>query len=472
MDYPDTFAECDRAFPALVENRHTWPLKVRSRAQHHLGEVRRGVVATEILDSIERGSDAREHATAMRELGAILNESHQSLRDLYGVSTPEVEHLVEIIRSDPHVYGAHLMGGGFGGNVLALTTEDYVSGLIERVQNEYYEPGKRQGVREGSVMISTPGNGLATLSLNTVWREALEQFSALGSNAAAYRSNTAVLLDRLHTDPAPSVVWPVVVAAGKGTRARTTGLEIPKPLALVNGKPAVIHVLNNLRVALGGTRPPIVIVSPETETAVREALANETVIFVLQPRALGTGDAVLCAYEQMRDFDGRALVVWGTQPVIRPRTIQRTLKLAMLFNDYAMVLPTTLKNHPYAPLQRDDDGCVRTARETHLEAAELPAFGETNIGLFALDSRRMFATLLELRKRYWDDSHGRYERPAHELPFPNELINYFGEGEAGVFACPIADSREEQGIKNFEDVGRCEQLISELDQETLSIANG
>jgi hypothetical protein len=130
-----------------------------------------------------------------------------------------------------------------------------------------------------------------------------------------------------------------------------------------------------------------------------------------------------------------------------------------------MVLPTTLKNHPYAPLHRDIAGHVRKARETHLEAAELPTFGETNIGLFALENRRMFAVLLALRQLYWHDSEGHYERPNYELGFPNEFVNYLGEAEAGVLACPIADSREEQGIKNFEDIARCEQFISELEQE-------
>ena len=55
----------------------------------------------------------------------------------------------------------------------------------------------------------------------------------------------------------------------------------------------------------------------------------------------------------------------------------------------------------------------------------------------------------------------RYMRPGGELGFPNELINYFAQKNA-VFACPIADPREEQGIKELEDLARCEQFISEL----------
>ena len=99
----------------------------------------------------------------MRKLGKLLNQSHESLRDLYGVSNAEVERLLNIINADESVYGARLMGGGFGGNVLVLTSQESVSSLVVRVQKEYYDPQNRQGVLEGSVMTSTPGDGLAAI---------------------------------------------------------------------------------------------------------------------------------------------------------------------------------------------------------------------------------------------------------------------------------------------------------------------
>jgi galactokinase/CTP:molybdopterin cytidylyltransferase MocA len=462
QDYPDAFSECNRAFPALLKERRDCALPVRAYALHHLGEVRRVALATLILDSLHSGSDGHDHSSAMHSLGALLNESHQSLRDLYSVSTKEVEELIRIIRSHPNVYGARLMGGGFGGNVLALISEEYVSELTEKVQAEYYEPRQRHGFREGSVMISTPGNGLARISPRSVWREAIEEFNALGHDAVSYSANMMIILDALKLDAPSADLWPVIVAAGKGTRAKATGLGAAKPLALIGGKPAIMRVLNSVRAALGKTRPPIVIVSPETEAAVREILAGEEVTFVLQPIARGTGDAVLSAHETMREFQGLAFVIWGTQPVIRTKTMQRTVKLATIFDDYDLVLPTALKDLPYAPLQRDRDGNVRSALETHLDGVEVPVFGETNIGLFVLKSQVMFEILFDLKLRYWDELHDCYQCPGFELAFPNELINYLGQRETGVFACPIADSREEQGIKKLEDVGRCEQYISEL----------
>lgn len=464
-DHPEALAACARSFPILVAERAERPLPVRVRALHHVGEVRRVKTATQILDNWsdpEGNLDVEEEAeTAMRALGALFVQSHASLRDLYEVSTPDVERLTEIIRTSAGVYGAHLMGGGFGGNVLALVAQENVDSLIESVQAKYYEPQNRQGVIEGSVMISTPGNGLASINVESVWREAIEDFNSSGPEVTSYRPSVNALLDAISPDEFREEVWPVIVAAGKGTRSLASGLAIPKPFAPVLGLPAILHVLQNIRTAFGHTRRPIVIVSPQTEAQAR-ALIREEVTFVVQTEAFGTGDAVLRAQELMQDFQGRTVVVWGTQPVIRPETMRRALRLAALFARYEMVLPTAHKHRPYAPLLRDDLGRVQCARETHLEQADQMDFGESNIGMFILKSEAMFKALNELRQLHWNEAKRRYQRPSGELGFPNELINYFATRDTGVFACPIADGREEQGIKNLEDVARCERFISEL----------
>jgi galactokinase len=128
--------------------------------RHHEGEEARVDTAVKVLRNPHTSDEER-----MRVLGELMNVSHESLRRFYGVSTPEVERLVKIINADTQVYGARLMGGGFGGNVLALTTAENTRALIDRVQNDFYGPRGRDGFGEGSVMVSTPGNGLELLNL-------------------------------------------------------------------------------------------------------------------------------------------------------------------------------------------------------------------------------------------------------------------------------------------------------------------
>jgi CTP:molybdopterin cytidylyltransferase MocA len=384
------------------------------------------------------------------------------------VSNDEIELLIKIIRSDPHVLGTRLMGGGFGGNILALTTSAHAASLIERVQAEYYVPQNRDAAREGSIMISTPGEGLGHIDLNDICREAVKQVIRLGPRATPFRNKLISIIDELPIRVSPTEVWPVVVAAGKGSRSSASGMKCPKPLALINQKPAIVHVIDNLREGLGQTKPPVIIVSPETEDLIREQLHGQDIVFVTQNQALGTGDAVLSAQYVMRDFTGFALVVWSTQPVIRPHTYRRTLKLAQLFTENEMVVPTTFRQRPYAPIHRNELGEVQAARETHLENAESVAFGETNIGMFLLKSQTMFEVLFDLKHRFWNESKGLYERSRGELGFPNELINFLSARRNGVLAFPIADEREEQGIKTLNDVSACEVFISELVLEKTS----
>lgn len=462
-DYPDTFADLERSFPALLNDTPRWPLKLRPRALHHLGEVRRVALATRILDSIQTDSTPETRLEAMQQLGNLMDESHASLRELYGVSTSEVEELVDIIRSHPHIMGARVMGGGFGGNILALTTRDHSSSLIQRVQKDYYDPRHRDGLREGSIMISTPGDGLAHVDFDDVWREAIAH--ANSTDTASPSTNVRALLDAWPR-PVPQEIWPVIVAAGKGTRASASGLTVSKPVALIDDKPAILHVIDSIRNGVGRTRPPLVIVSPETEAEVRQALRGEEATFITQREALGTGDAVLQAHKVMHDFDGLSLIVWSTQPVIQAKTVERTAKLAGLLQGYDMIVPTTFRQQPYAPIRRNELGAVQSATETHLESAEPVDFGETNIGMFLLKSQQMFEVLLDLRSRYWNEASRRYDRIRGELGFPNEVINSLAKRQNGVFACPIADWREEQGIKQLEDLSTCERFISELLAET------
>jgi galactokinase len=73
---------------------------------------------------IEENARVDEAVAALRDrdlerLGRLLDASHRSLRDLYEVSVPEVEATVERLR-DAGAAGARIMGGGFGGAVLAL----------------------------------------------------------------------------------------------------------------------------------------------------------------------------------------------------------------------------------------------------------------------------------------------------------------------------------------------------------------
>jgi galactokinase len=113
--YNDRRAECRAACRALgIESLRDaggyegLPEPLDRRVRHVLSENERVDEAVEALA-----------ARDLRELGRLLDASHRSLRDDYEVSVPAVERAVEACR-DAGALGARIMGGGFGGSVLAL----------------------------------------------------------------------------------------------------------------------------------------------------------------------------------------------------------------------------------------------------------------------------------------------------------------------------------------------------------------
>ena len=56
----------------------------------------------------------------LKSAGELVTDSHRSLRDDAGVSTPTLDALVTALVSTPGVLGARLTGAGFGGSVVAL----------------------------------------------------------------------------------------------------------------------------------------------------------------------------------------------------------------------------------------------------------------------------------------------------------------------------------------------------------------
>ena len=144
-EYNTRRAECERAVAALsaMEGR---PLKAlrdvdadmlrrfgarldpieRRRAEHIVGENAR-VLETE----------AAMRAGDLPAIARLFAASHASMRDLFEITTPEMDTLVEIAIAVPGVVAARMTGGGFGGCTINLVHPDGVEALRSAVEGEY-----------------------------------------------------------------------------------------------------------------------------------------------------------------------------------------------------------------------------------------------------------------------------------------------------------------------------------------------
>lgn len=87
--------------------------EIRRRARHVVTENERVAAFVDCL--------RRDDVTTA---GALMSDSHRSLRDDFEVSTPELDDLVELLERHDGVAGARLTGAGFGGCVVALCDPD------------------------------------------------------------------------------------------------------------------------------------------------------------------------------------------------------------------------------------------------------------------------------------------------------------------------------------------------------------
>jgi galactokinase len=70
-------------------------------------------------------------------LGQLINQSHKSLADDMEVSTPDLDRLAGIARATPDVFGARMMGGGFGGSVFALVDAEMATSAMAHIVEDY-----------------------------------------------------------------------------------------------------------------------------------------------------------------------------------------------------------------------------------------------------------------------------------------------------------------------------------------------
>lgn len=73
----------------------------------------------------------------LETLGICMNQSHDSLRDLYEVSSKELDAVVDIARQAEGVYGARMTGAGFGGCAIALVDDAHAAQLAQLIAKEY-----------------------------------------------------------------------------------------------------------------------------------------------------------------------------------------------------------------------------------------------------------------------------------------------------------------------------------------------
>jgi galactokinase len=125
-DHPQVRALRDVDGPMLAAAASRLDPETHRRCRHVVEENARVLAAVAALASGDLGT-----------LGRLFAESHASLRDLYEVSSPELDALVEIATAVDGVAAARMTGAGFGGATINIVHRDAVAPLRAAVNAEY-----------------------------------------------------------------------------------------------------------------------------------------------------------------------------------------------------------------------------------------------------------------------------------------------------------------------------------------------
>jgi bifunctional UDP-N-acetylglucosamine pyrophosphorylase/glucosamine-1-phosphate N-acetyltransferase len=187
----------------------------------------------------------------------------------------------------------------------------------------------------------------------------------------------------------------VILAAGQGTRMKSS---LPKVLHQILGRPMIAYLLDTLKEV--GIQDIVVVVGHQAE-AVKEALKEYGVRFVIQEPQLGTGHAVQVAMPAVPSEASTVMVLCGDAPLISGESIAALQKLHAGANAAVTVQTIELADGAhYGRVVRDEAGRVAAVVQAKdsIERPDLLAIREINTGAYCFDAAFLVEGLTKIPK--------------------------------------------------------------------------
>ena len=167
----------------------------------------------------------------------------------------------------------------------------------------------------------------------------------------------------------------LILAAGQGKRIKS---DLPKVLHKVCGKEMVNHVIDTLRKS---KIEDINVIVGKGAELVKSNTSSRNVSYSLQEEQLGTGHAVKCAMEFLKDKSGTVAVFNGDAPLIKEDTIVKLFKIHEENNNSATILTSILDDASgYGRIIRSGDEVLKIVEHKDCNEEELKV-KEINSGI-------------------------------------------------------------------------------------------
>ncbi|MGM9521052.1 MAG: sugar phosphate nucleotidyltransferase [Oscillospiraceae bacterium] len=238
----------------------------------------------------------------------------------------------------------------------------------------------------------------------------------------------------------------VVLAAGKGTRLRTEGIDLPKVMREALGRPLLEYVLKAL--PLKNKKDAIVVVGYKKEKVT--AFFNSCT-FAEQTEQLGTGHAVMSSAKALEGYAGDVLVCCGDMPLVKAETYKALLDYHReQRNDCTLLSGRSDEPLPYGRVIRDENGSFVRIVEDKDCTPEEAQIRELNAGIYVFNAPKLLSALSGLRT---DNAQGEY----YLTDVPDIMLRR-GD-KVGVYVRDMG--YELIGVNTVEQLNLVEKILSE-----------
>ena len=191
----------------------------------------------------------------------------------------------------------------------------------------------------------------------------------------------------------------LILAAGQGKRIKS---DLPKVLHKVCGKEMVNHLIDTLR--KGNVEDINVIVGKGAEL-VKENTKARNVSYSLQEKQLGTGHAVKCARDFLKNKKGTVAIFNGDAPLIKEETIEELFKVHKESANSATILTSILDDASgYGRIIRNENEVLKIVEHKDCNEEEIKV-REINSGMYCFEIESLVECLDNLSNH---NSQGEY----------------------------------------------------------------
>lgn len=191
----------------------------------------------------------------------------------------------------------------------------------------------------------------------------------------------------------------IILAAGEGKRMKS---KLPKVLHKVCGKPMIDHIIEAMN---GANVNDLIVVVGHKAEIVKEHLDNK-VSTAFQEKQLGTGHAVMCCEDFLKDKEGTVIILAGDAPLITSETISKVFDYHVK-NGYSATILTADAEDPtgLGRIIRNEQGDIERIVE-HKDATEDERnIKEVNSANYCFDIQELLKALKKIDN---DNAQGEY----------------------------------------------------------------